>query len=682
MRRTVAIDLETHLIEPGCLAPRPVVISIAENGKSRLSKDWRGEAIRLLLRRDTIIVGHNVAFDLGCIYQHAPETRRLIWQAYDSGRISDTGLRDRILLLADGRRTIDDTSKWASTPQGQGQAVRPSFSLAEAVKRNLRDAAAWSWWFDEKHTAPVSTDTDSEEGSSMALPDSGGWRLRYAELEGVALSDWPESATRYAEADSLLTLRVWEAQQAVAPSYCDSDCPDLLRNEPDQCRAAWALHLVSGWGMITDAERVEQYDNQWNGLLGGLQQRLVQTGILKSKVSRSSITYTKDTKTIQELVERSLTAKGKEVPRTNSGRVSMEREVLEDTGDPGLLLLAEHTKLEKLIGTYLPVLKKGSVAPLHTRYEVLLETGRTSSSGPNIQNLPRDSFFRDYATNNRVGLSVREAFVARPGFAYISVDYDTLELRTLAEVAHQVSGNRSVLARVLNEGLDPHLDLAALMLGIPYEEAQTLHKADDPRVSQMRTTAKVGNFGFPGGLGQDAFVEYARANSGGELRLTATKAREIKQYWMQKWPEMKAYFQYVENHRVSDGSYSLTLPGSGLNRKNCTYTSACNCFFQSQAAHGAKRALYRVVRACFNDPDSPLYRCRAVAFIHDEVILEAPKDMVHEAGEEQARLMCEAMQEVVPNVRITASPAAMLRWYKKAKAVYRNGRLVPWEPKE
>jgi DNA polymerase I-like protein with 3'-5' exonuclease and polymerase domains len=70
-------------------------------------------------------------------------------------------------------------------------------------------------------------------------------------------------------------------------------------------------------------------------------------------------------------------------------------------------------------------------------------------------------------------------------------------------------------------------------------------------------------------------------------------------------------------------------------------------------------------------------------FIHDEIIAEVPEDRTHEAGAELARIMCDAMQVVVPDVKITASPAAMRRWYKDATTVYDlNGRLVPWEPRK
>jgi DNA polymerase I-like protein with 3'-5' exonuclease and polymerase domains len=87
------------------------------------------------------------------------------------------------------------------------------------------------------------------------------------------------------------------------------------------------------------------------------------------------------------------------------------------------------------------------------------------------------------------------------------------------------------------------------------------------------------------------------------------------------------------------------------------------------------------LRAAYHDRKSALYGSHPVMFIHDEIIAEVPQDDYHEAGTELSRIMCDEMQKVVPSVRITASPAAMRRWYKNAEPVWKNGRLALWEPK-
>lgn len=650
----IAFDLETRAFGAGNLAPRPIVISIATKDENRLSKDWRGEALLLLSRSDVVLIGHNIAYDLACIYEHAPELRSLIWKAYDEGRVSDTGIRDRIILLAKGHRTFDPTIK-----------VKPIFSLAECVRRNLSDSASFGWWFDEKKSG---TGGDAS------------WRTRYQELENVDLSQWPEAASKYALYDSLLTLRVWFSQKRESSDYHDNEYS--VRNEADQTRAAWALHLISSWGLITDPEFTDTCKKKWESLLDRLQGELIQTGLVRETYSKKNgVSRSKNMTAIRERVAKAYKARGMSVPETESGNVATDREVLEDTNDPTLLLLAEQTKIEKLISTYLPIMENGTKHPIHTRYEILLETGRTSSSDPNLQNIPRDSFMRDLQNDGKkIYLSAREAFVPRAGFVYVSVDYDTLELRTLAQIATWTTGG-SELARVLNGGLDPHLDLAALMMGITYEEALRRKDTGDPEIKRNRTAAKPANFGYPGGLGADAFVDYARTYTGGELRLTTERAREMKAYWTKKWPEMQKYFKFVDRQQKNNGLYQVKMFDSNLVRSDCTYTAACNCYFQSLAAHGVKRALYAVLRACFNQPNSYLYNTHPVMFIHDEIIAEVPSNGYHEAGIELAEIMCSEMQKVVPDVRITASPAAMQRWYKSAEPVWDNGRLCLWKPK-
>ena len=646
--KPVAIDLETRLFGAGNLAPRPIVISITDSSGNRLSKDWRGEALRLLSDNQTIFIGHNIAYDMACIYHHAPETRKLIWCAYDEGRVSDTGIRDRILLLAQGRRSFDHVTNRV-----------PNFSLADAVKRNLPDHSRYSWWFEDKSSV-----------------DS--YRTRYQELEHVDLAMWPEAATNYALADSLLTYEVWKAQVTSAASYRDTEF--LVRNEADQTRAAWALHLVSAWGLRTDEGKTREFEKLWQRLSDSMERELVTAGVIKETVSsKGAVKRTKDTTEIKNRVTASYRARGMDVPLTDKGNICTDREILEDTQDPVLLLLAEKTKVEKLLTTYLPTLESGILTPIHTRYEVLLETGRTSSSKPNLQNIPRDSFVRDYANGGtKIAMTTRDAFIPRPGNVFVSVDYDTLELRTLAQACIWSIGN-SELARVLNEGLDPHLDLAALMLNISYEKALELRKSGDKQIKYYRNTAKAANFGYPGGLGAEAFGNFARTSTGGELRLSKEEAREIKNYWTTRWPEMKQYFREIEKNRAGE-FYDIKMYGSNLIRANCTFTAACNTLFQGLAAHGAKRATYLAVRAAYNEPNSPFYGSRPVMFIHDEIVAEVPSDAYHEAGMELSRIMCAAMQEVVPDVKITASPAAMERWYKAADPVWKDGRLQLWRP--
>ena len=121
---------------------------------------------------------------------------------------------------------------------------------------------------------------------------------------------------------------------------------------------------------------------------------------------------------------------------------------------------------------------------------------------------------------------------------------------------------------------------------------------------------------------------------------------------------------------------------SGRIRGRARYTAMANSAFQGLAADGAKAAVYALAKACYLRGGA-LHGSRSVAFIHDEVLMLHPEATASERAKLQAEIMCAEMQAVVPDVKITASPALMRRWYKGADAVYDSkNNLIPWEPKE
>lgn len=270
---------------------------------------------------------------------------------------------------------------------------------------------------------------------------------------------------------------------------------------------------------------------------------------------------------------------------------------------------------------------------------------------------------------------------------FCSVDFDTLELRSLAQRLLELFG-KSVMAEVLIAGRDLHLEMAAQLLNTTYEDAVARKKT--PEVKQARQLAKAQNFGLPGGLGIDTFIIFARTNYG--VYLNRQRAEELKQAYLRRWPEMRLYFNRASDVLGDVGEASYTDPLTGFTRGGLSYTSYCNHQFQHRAAMGAKAALFAVSRACYADESSPLFGSRVVNFVHDEIIIEAPVDRAHEAAHAQSEIMCREMARYIPDVPVTASPALMERWYKGAEPVYEtNGkltlkptapesRLVPWRP--
>jgi len=274
-------------------------------------------------------------------------------------------------------------------------------------------------------------------------------------------------------------------------------------------------------------------------------------------------------------------------------------------------------------------------------------------------------------------MGIRECFVPRPGYVFAQADFDQLELRTLAQVCISLFG-QSRLGELLNAGRDPHTALAADILGIPYEEAMANRKRQD--VDAARQVAKVANFGYPGGLGIQKLMLFARKTY--KVILTERQTRQLKDQWFASLPEMKLYFDYVGQECNNDeGLARVVHLFSGRIRGACTYTAACNSRFQGLGADAAKRALWRVSRASYAEPDSPLYGSRVVNFIHDEIISEVRDDaFAHDAAYELARLMVLGANEFLPDVPAKTEPLLMRHWSKDAKALFdEKGRLVPWD---
>lgn len=259
---------------------------------------------------------------------------------------------------------------------------------------------------------------------------------------------------------------------------------------------------------------------------------------------------------------------------------------------------------------------------------------------------------------------------------FVSVDYDTLELRALAQVCLTLFG-QSRMADALIAGRDLHLEVAAVILGRDYADVEAAYAAKDKDVENARDCAKVANFGFPGGLGADALVSFARKSYG--VRLSKAQALELKAQWLAAWPEMRQYFAHV-SQQVGLGDATLYSFADGLVRGGVGYCDGCNHYFQNLAAKGAKLALFDVAWECYVDRGTALYGTRPVAFIHDEILAEVDEQGPTDACERLAQVMCAAMARVIKGVPITASPALMARWFKKAKAVWKGDELVCWEP--
>ncbi len=649
----VAADCESHLIKPGLLTPRMVCLSTATRDAAggMLSGLFNREPAtshfrHWLLSDDVTIIGHNIPYDLGLLAHADPSLLPLIFAKYDKGLILDTATRMQLIDVAEGELKFvydEDT----------GEFLRSSYTLADLSYRL------------NKRYVKKTIDT---------------WRLRYALLDGIPTHAWPEDARKYAIDDAEVTLEVFEAQEALIQkakwtSYDPITKRRFLANEVEQHKAAWALHLMSVFGIRTDAAAVADLKASLEHDYAQFMEKLRPSGLFNIEPARALRSGPRKGLVIPEKVSKSMkaiyarvaacfTARGEDIPLTEKKRISTDRKTLNATGDPELKLLADAGATAKLLQTYVPVLEGGIRWPICCRYNSLMETGRTSCSAPNLQNPPRKG-------------GVRECFIPRRGHAFAFTDYDTLELRALAQVCLDLFG-KSQMAEALRRGEDLHLSLAAEMLGIDAGEAKRRFDAGDPEIKEARQQAKVANFGFPGGMGAAGFRTYAE---GFGLIISEERATELRNLWFRRWPEMKDYFDFIG--RLTERSDQLTQLRSNRVRGGATFCAAANSFFQGLAADGAKEALWRVAYECYVDETSPLFGCRPSLFLHDEIGMEVPLgDPVRAsaAADRLAEVMIEAMRKWIPDVPITAKPVMVRRWFKGAEAARVNGVLVPSKP--
>jgi len=329
-------------------------------------------------------------------------------------------------------------------------------------------------------------------------------------------------------------------------------------------------------------------------------------------------------------------------------------------------LIAKYSQFQqvrKSLANDVAMLRRGVDVPIQPRYD-LADTGRTRASGPNIQAINR-------------GEGIRECFVPRPGCVFAQADYEGLELHTLAAWCLEVIGE-SALADALNEKLDVHLLVAADMLGVTYEEAMARKKGGDSAIKDARQRAKAVNFGLPGGLGAPKLARYAKASYG--VNMTIAEAEAARGTWFRRFPEMREFLRLASvatNNPARLGTETHIF--TGRVRGNQRYSALCNGRFQGLGADAAKEALWRVTRAQYCDRASPLYGTHVVAFVHDELIIEAPIATAPEAAVELGRLMREGADVYLSKVPTRLAPQLMVRWSKLAEPKYdEKGRLVPW----
>lgn len=281
-------------------------------------------------------------------------------------------------------------------------------------------------------------------------------------------------------------------------------------------------------------------------------------------------------------------------------------------------------------------------------------------------------------------ISVRECFVPRPGYCFLDIDIEGLELATLAQVEIWILGARKK-ADFLNAGGDPHSSTGTMIHGnvLTWQEFKALTKTDK-EAKNLRNLAKVPNFGKPGGMANKTLVAFARTSYG--LRITEAKAEEIGTAWEAANPDDVAYLDWVRTLRGPDKLYRFQLPkgckapewAKAFVRGKCTYCAAANTGFQWLGAEVAGLIDWALLEATMVGTGA-LRRCRVVNMVYDQWLLECPIGLQTEASLELEHIVVTEGGQAVPDIQLRAEPCAMSSWSKSAETVKsKSGELLIW----
>lgn len=266
--------------------------------------------------------------------------------------------------------------------------------------------------------------------------------------------------------------------------------------------------------------------------------------------------------------------------------------------------ILEYRERAKLKSTYLdalPEIVNPETHCVHTSFnQTTTDTGRLSSSDPNLQNIP---------VKTEMGRLVRKAFVPRPRGKgkgkILSADYSQIELRVLAHF----SGD-SNLTRAFEEDRDIHSFTATLLYGVQEKDV----------TREMRSAAKTINFS----------IVYGKTSYGlsQDLKMSITEADQFIKNYFARYPKVKEFLDAQKEKAKKDGflttilgrrSYFPNINASNMQLRQYAERSAINAPIQGSAADLIKIAMIAIQRRLEAEKSESLM----IMQVHDELVFDA-----------------------------------------------------------
>ena len=233
---------------------------------------------------------------------------------------------------------------------------------------------------------------------------------------------------------------------------------------------------------------------------------------------------------------------------------------------------------------------------IHPNFNILgTSSGRTSSSKPNLQQIPRDA-------------KIRNLLKAPKGYTFVEIDYSQIELRIASHVADVKN-----MQEAYKNNIDLHTLTASKVNNVPINKV----------TKEMRTSAKAINFGFLYGMSASTFKEYAYNTY--NLNLSLKECHLFRHNFFSTYPELKEYYKKVEE---SASTELTTVLGRKKRFKPDTHRqfergSSINYPIQSVASDILQLSLVQI-----SELSEYSHSFNIIGTVHDAVLMYVKKDDV------------------------------------------------------
>jgi len=411
------------------------------------------------------------------------------------------------------------------------------------------------------------------------------------------------TAGAYAGADAAMTLQL---AQVLLPEVTEKGLDNLLRNV--EMPLVPVLVDMERTGVLIDSDFLRQMSVELTARMRKLEREIQEIAGLAFNVNSPQ--------QLSDILFGKLGLPTDGLKKTQTGAYSTAADVLEGLrGRHEIIgLILEQRQLAKLLGTYvdaLPGLVNPVTGRVHTSFnQTGAETGRLSSSNPNLQNIP---------IRSDIGREIRKAFIAEPGWILLSADYSQVELRILAHITQ----DEYMLAAFARDE-DIHASAAAKVYGVALSQVTKAQRAV-AKMMNFATSYGVTPFGLAARTGlsraeaSDFMARYFATYPGVKRYIEETQALAREQGYVETLLGRRRFFPVLKTTATSAAAYNM---------RQAAERAAINHPIQGTAADIIKMAMI----ALHGRLKSTGLAARMTLQVHDELVLETPEGELHDVA--------------------------------------------------